>query len=357
MSVPVLLVAGLDPVLRDSLAAGLVVDVPGLVVVRHDVAPGDDTLHRHVLDARGPLESQTLPLDDDCLACALHDDLVPTLRRVACRRPPAVVVTLPVAAEPLPALRALAVAGPPLAVAAVVVVAAAATVEVDLLGDALLDEAGLAVSPADRRAVGEVLAHQLDLADAVLLDADPSGRPTARVRRLLEHVTAPGTDVAGLHSAPVAALLGRRRDTDDPRGDLSRCVPSGRADGDGVWTVDLGSWRPFHPGRLLDSLEVLGGGPLRGRGRFWLPTRPGRLFGWDGAGGQLGVGPLPPTARIGGPLSTRLVVTGTDGGPDALRAAFDAALATDAELARGLDRWAGLDDGLDPWLGPARIGA
>ncbi|NED95650.1 cobalamin biosynthesis protein CobW [Phytoactinopolyspora alkaliphila] len=40
------------------------------------------------------------------------------------------------------------------------------------------------------------------------------------------------------------------------------------------------------PGRLMRSIEQLGTGRVRARGRFWLPTRPQTLCLWDGAGGQ-----------------------------------------------------------------------
>ena len=82
------------------------------------------------------------------------------------------------------------------------------------------------------------------------------------------------------------------------------------------------------------------------------------VLGWDGAGGQLSVGTLGDwRSSPGGLASTRLVVTGVDTDPATVRAAFTAALATDAELARGLGWWASRGDGLDPWLGPDRAHA
>jgi G3E family GTPase len=116
--------------------------------------------------------------------------------------------------------------------------------------------------------------------------------------------------------------------------------------------VDLDSWRPLHPDRLHESIEALASGPLRGRGRFWLPTRPDTLAVWDGAGGQLSIGVA--GGWIGVPRRSRLVVTGTAPDPGLLEQAFDRALVTDAELGRGIGWWAGRGDGFDPWLGERR---
>jgi G3E family GTPase len=119
-------------------------------------------------------------------------------------------------------------------------------------------------------------------------------------------------------------------------------------DADGVWTLDLRSWRPLHPERLRHRIGDLGGGARRSRGRFWLPTRPSTTCCWDGAGGQLSIGSVGPW--LGNQPSTRLVVTGIDD-PSRVEAAFDEVLLSDAELAKGLSRWQGTDDGFDPWLG------
>lgn len=352
---PVLLALSLDAVLRDTLTTGALLDVPGAVVVRYDVDDRAGVLDRVVLDVRGSLDSARVPLDDGCLTCTLRSDLLPTLRRVACRRPAAVVVAPPPASEPAPLLAMLADAPDGLRTGAVLTAVHAAGLEVDLLDDALLCEAGLARSESDRRAVGEVLAHQLEAADAVLLDHAPG----ATVASLLCHVVPAAATVGVLHETSPAGLLALRRPADDPRGDLARPEPTGAPDADGVWTVDLASWRPFHPARFLDVLEDLGGGRLRGRGRFWLPSRPFDLAGWDGAGGQVQVGPLGSWTAAGRPghASTRLVVTGLGGDPDRVRGAFDRALVTDAELLRGAAAWHLPFDGLEPWLGPLRASA
>ena len=239
---PVLLALSLDAVLRDGLTTGTLLDVPGALAVRYDVDERAGVLDRAVLDVGGALDTARIPLDDGCVACTLRSDLLPTLRRLACRRPAAVVLAPPPTTEPAPLLAMLADTPAGLRAGAVLVAAHAGGLEVDLLDDALLVEAGLARSPDDRRAVGEVLAHQLEAADAVLLDTAPA--PPAGT--LLRHLVPAATTVGVLHETSPADLLAVRRPADDPRGDLRRPSPTGAADADGVWTRDLSSWRPLH---------------------------------------------------------------------------------------------------------------
>jgi G3E family GTPase len=148
----------------------------------------------------------------------------------------------------------------------------------------------------------------------------------------------------GLHDCDVT----ERWVADVRRGDLPE--PSGRA-----WTLDLSSERPLHPGRLMSSLQRLGGGPHRSRGCFWLPSRPGHACAWDGAGGLVSIG-FSREWRLESPL-TRLVVTGVDRTPDDIATAFHHCLLTDAEIAdRGL-YWEVGEDGFEPWLGDIRSAA
>lgn len=357
-AVPVLTLCSLDPVLRGSGAAALLCDLPGALVVQHDLGPaardGSSRLRRTVFGAGGVDETFDVELGHGCLSCAVREDILATLRRLIARRPPAVILALPVAAEPLPFVRAVQHLDPDggSRPCAVVTVAEAGALEEDLLGDATLRERGIALFDDDDRAVGEALAHQLEYCDAVL-----TGQPlAARAARLLAHLGTPPWSVEPrlLHDADVGPLIAIGRPVDDPRGDPRRAVPAGVGDGDGVWTLDLVSDRPLHPDRLLDRIEDLGLGRLRARGHFWVPTRPMTVCAWDGAGGRLSVGSLGPwpTPR----RATRIVVTGSDadGGPRTarrVRNAFADVCLTDAEHARGPAWWSGRTDRLDPWLG------
>ncbi|NHC47242.1 GTP-binding protein [Motilibacter aurantiacus] len=360
MSSPaVVVLSSIDPVLRGVAAADLLCDLPGALVVQHDLLP--DGLRRVVYGSDGVREDVWVPLEHACLSCALREDVLPAVRRALAtgNGTPAVVLALPVSAEPLPVVHALVRArvrlGP-----LVSVLDGLSAVD-DLLGDDLLSERGLALTSEDNRAVGEALAHQLELADVLLLPGFAPAQATA----LLEHLAPAGARHCLLHAnglsgsalaEDVAARRARREEL-LRRGD-PRCLPS-RAPDDraGVWTLDLRSWRPLHPARLLEEIEALGAGPLRGRGCLWLPTRPDVVVAWDGAGGQLSIGGIgswssPTHAGPTAERETRLLVTAVDHDPALLRRAFDTALMTDAELASGLERWVGRDDGFDAWLGP-----
>ena len=366
---PVTVVTSTDPVSRDLATAAVVCDVPGAVVLRYDLGPhGSDGLRRVVSDLSGVVEDVVVPLEHACLGCAQRDDVLPTVAAVAASgRWSALVLALPVGADPAPLLQALCTEEElrrAVTVRGVVATAPAAHLLDDLLGDALLSERGLALGEDDDRAVGEALAQQLDEADLVLTD----GPPDQRTRSLLAHLCGPAVAVRSLQQADGAQLttpLGASHRTGaraDPRSARRQPVP----DANGVWTVELSSPRALHPARLLERIEDLGAGRLRARGTFWLPTRPGTVCAWDGAGGQLSIGDIgrvdlvpsgvsPDGVSPGaGERRTHLVVTGTE--PDErerLRRAFADVLTTPAEEARAQD--AAVDqggDGFEAWLGP-----
>jgi G3E family GTPase len=356
--VPVLTVCSLDPVLRDATVSGLLCDVPGSVVLRHNLTP-DGFLHRAVYDRDGVRNQEIIALDHGCLSCALREDILPSLRRLVSdpmNPPTAVIMALPATVEALGLVRALQPLGgpaaiPEAAIAAVLAAVDTATLASDLLGDDLLVERNLHTSAEDRRSVGETLAQLIEFADALV-----TPRPTPTVTAdLLAHLTGPDVPVLALHAVDPLPLLRIRRHRHDPRGDFRRVAATTATDTERVWTLDLASWRPMHPGRLHEGIQALGAGPIRGRGVFWLPTRPDLIGAWDGAGGQVSIGGI---GNWNGPdRFTRLVITGVDHDPSQVRTAFDRALLTDAELGCGLDWWAARDDGFDPWLGRRRLSA
>ncbi|MET0435361.1 MAG: GTP-binding protein [Cellulomonas sp.] len=357
---PLLVLATVDPLLRDAVAFGVVVDRPRTVVLRHDIVDGPDAggIRRVVADASGVVEDVLVPLEHACLSCSVREDAVPTLERLA--RDPrwdAVLLALPVSAESLPVTRALGWAVRrggalrSLRLAGVVAALDLATFSHDLLGDDLLDERGLALTQDDGRAVGEALAAQVGHADVVLVAGDPAEHPVAS--DLLDHVrAADGRRVDGVYAADVAAMLAGRHDVRagdrrlDPR--LAAPVP-GAPTAHGVWTLELSADRPLHPERLVAEVARLGQGRHRSRGHFWVPSRPDSVCVWDGAGGQLSVGALGTWGRRA--AGTRLVFTGVEDVRADLLAAFDDVLLTADEHARGLHPWLGADDVLAPWLG------
>jgi len=361
--------ATVDPVLRDTAAFGLVVGAPRVVVLRHDIHAREGELRRVVVDATGVVEDERVPLEHACLSCAVREDAVPTLRRLAeDGRWDHAVLALPVAAESLPVARALAAASAPggelarLRLATVLAVADVDTLEHDLLDDDLVAERGVALTEDDQRAVGEVLAAQLEHADLVVTtgDADAAATGSGLVDRLRG---ADSRRLDGLHALTAADLARSTHDAGagerraHPLGVRGAGRPAGRRPGDRSWTLELRATRPFDPERLLDRVEDLGTGRIRARGVFHVANRPDSLCAWDGAGGQLCIGGLgtwdDATTAEGRPVvpHTRVVVVGTGDERQDLVDAFDDALATREELADGGLRWLGRPDVLAPWLG------
>jgi G3E family GTPase len=353
--VPVVLVSGVDDAAMGAAGLSLQLGLPGAVSVRHAIDAGRQVLTRTVSDLGGVLERVEIELAHACVTCAIREDIVPTLERLgAAGRWSSIVACLPVAAEADQVCRVLARTprrGAHVAVAAVITALDGASIAADLLGDDLLAERGLATSEDDRRAMGEVACALVEYSDAVCLTQAPDVDELA----LLTALARPGTSVVGDPSLLDAARLvaGVHRDlaveawvAEVRRGPLPPLPTAG------AWRLDLVSDRPFHPVRFQDELAVLGAGPRRSRGCFWLPTRPDAVCVWDGAGGQASVGSTYGWGRD--ERLTRITVIGLDGdeGRAAIAAAFGRSLLTDEELASRGPVWDESWDGFEPWLGP-----
>lgn len=353
--VPLAVVCSLDAVLRDSVATGLLLDAPGLAVLRYDLDAAGG-LRRLVLGGGVVQEDVPVVLEHECIACTMREDALPVLEALA--RDPrwgAIALLLPLAADPTVVMRTLVPRLERVRAGLVAAVVDADSAVLDLLGDATLAERGLCWGEGDERSVGEALAAQIEYADVVALVGDPAG-PGAE---LVEHLRAHDQLLIGdAHDVTLALLTDGAHDLEvaGRRVDPHAVEPWGGPAEHGTWTLDLASDRPFHPDRFLDGIEQLGAGRLRGRGRFWFPTRPGTICQWDGAGGQVSIGAYGP-AGADDP-TTHLVVTGVDPA-DArrVRQAFEDCLLTAQEWQAGLAPWLGRDDGLAPWLGERTVAA
>lgn len=355
MRTPLLVVTGVDPVAMDATLMSLAWDLPRAVSVRHRIDPHSQVLSRVVSDATGVLEREQVHLEHACVTCALREDILPTLERLAADgRWSAIVSGLPLATEAahlahlISADRRLARR---LRLGAVLAAIGTGDVVRDLLSDDLLRERDLHTSPDDDRGVGEVACAQVEYADLVVLDGDPG----APARDLLAALARPDVPlVAGAAELDAAELTTRRH---RPGVSTAWCTPGPDVElpplaSEHAFRLDLHSPRPFHPDRLLEDIERLGGGPHRTRGSFWVPTRPGDQLEWSGAGGQLSVGAHSPWGRR--TPTTRIVVTGLGTPPPGLAAAFDELLLTPTEALLDQRTWDVPEDGLEPWLGDIR---
>lgn len=364
MSAPVLLIAGIADEPMAAATIALQWDLPRAVVVQHRIDAAASTLTRTVSDVSGILDREEIDLAHACVSCAVREDIVPTLERLAGDgRWGAVIACLPIAAEAVQVCRALHWAPrsyPNVRIAAAITALDRATLLEDLLGDDRVDERGLQTGADDHRGVAEIATAMVEYSDVVLAIDGDHGRAGDVGIGLLRALVRPGAgvliDTGQLNAAVLAAGVHVHRAVEDWVAEVRRgpLPPTP----DGVWRLDLRSDRPFHPERLHDQIERLGGGPHRSRGCFWLPSRRSRVCNWDGAGGHLSIGSTSGWGSAA-PL-TRLTVIGVEDGQmedgrEEIAAVFHDCLLSDAELAARGRYWEVAEDGFEPWLGEISI--
>ncbi|MBB5120439.1 cobalamin biosynthesis protein CobW [Streptomyces eurocidicus] len=394
----VVLVGGLHADARRTAVDRLLHTVPGSVALHHDLtAAAAGTVRRTVRDRTGTLDEGETPLVDDCACCALREDLVPELERLAagggCRL---AVVELWDSVEPKAMAEVVAAHGGERVRLTGVVTAVDPALVLPALGCGDdLAEAGLQAAATDRRTVADTFARQLEYASVLALVADtavappgdPSGGATAfgapvepadavdlaLLDQLVPTARRIPADSVDLAAAAVAGFdVAAAADRQHPACAL---LPQ-EADADGVTTLVWKRRRPFHPGRLYAALEDLTCAAARSRGRFWLADRPDTLLAWDAAGGALcveGAGPwlaalpdaawelVPASRRVAAALdwhpehgdrTQHLTFTSPGLDRDGLCALLESCLLTDAEYAAGPAAWRLLSPAFDALLDP-----
>ena len=370
---PVVIVGGLHADARRAAVDRLLTEVPGSVVLHHDLATAAaGTVVRTVRDATGLRSAAETPLVNDCACCALREDLVPELKRIEqAGGTPLAVVELWDSVEPKAMAEVIASGG--LHLTGVLTAVDPALVLPYLGNGDDLAERGLQAAPTDQRTVADTFARQLEYAPVLALadseEADDEDRellaqlhPTARQVVIgegdLAGAARAGFDVEAAAAAqhPACALL------------------PAEADAHGVSTLVWHRRRPFHPERLYAALEDLTCAAARSRGRFWLADKPDSLLHWDAAGGALCVesaGPwlaslpdaawdlVPPVRRAAAALDwhpehgdrcQHLVFTSPGLDRDGLARLLESCLLTDAEYTAGRDAWTRLPHSFDTFL-------
>ncbi|MEV8225687.1 GTP-binding protein [Streptomyces sp. NPDC079167] len=375
---PVVIVGGLHSDARRTVVEGLLRDVSHGVALHHDLATAEKgAVHRTVRDSSGTLSSGEAPLVNDCACCALREDLMPELERLAADGTTRMaVVELWDSVEPRAMAEVVAAHGEGLVeVTGVITAVDPALVLPYLVNGDDLAEVGLAAAATDRRTVGDTWARQLEYASAVALvdDGQAGEEDLALIGQL--HPTAPRA-AAGSKELTRLALAGF--DVEAARaGQHPACalLPQ-EADEAGVSTLVWRKHRPFHPERLYEALEELSCAAARSRGRFWLADRPDTLLSWDAAGGALCVennGPwlaslpdaawdmIPPVRRAAAALDwhpehgdccQHLVFVSPGLDRDGLTTLLDSCLLTDAEYEAGRTAWKSLPAAFDALLDP-----
>ncbi|MFF4049116.1 CobW family GTP-binding protein [Streptomyces chartreusis] len=390
----VVIVGGLHADARKAAVERLLTDVPGSVVLHHDLATAAaGTVVRTIRDATGLLSAGEAPLVNDCACCALREDLVPELLRIRdAGGTRMAVVELWDSVEPKAMAEVVTAGG--LTVTGVITAVDPALVLPYLGNGDDLAERGLAAAATDQRTVADTFARQLEYAP-VLAVAD-SGEADDEDRELLAqlHPTARRVpighgDPAGAPADDLTVPVPRRR----PLTPLAQAALAGfdvesaaaaqhpacallpaEADAHGVATLVWHRRRPFHPERLYEALEDITCAAARSRGRFWLADKPDVLLHWDAAGGALCVesaGPwlaslpdaawdmVPPVRRAAASLDwhpehgdccQHLVFTSPGLDRDGLERLLESCLLTDAEYAAGRDAWKRLPPAFDTLL-------
>ncbi|AZM54639.1 cobalamin biosynthesis protein CobW [Streptomyces sp. WAC 01529] len=370
------IVGGLHADARKAAVDHLLATVPGSVALHHDLSTAvRGTVVRTVRDATGALSSGEAPLVNDCACCALREDLVPELRRLAdAGLHRLAVVELWGSVEPKAMAEVIAAHGGEGIALGGVVTAVDPALLLPYLGNGDdLMEAGLAAAPTDQRTVADTWARQLEYAPVLAVadsaEADDEDRallaqlhPTAR-QVPIGHGDLAGAALAGFDVEAAAAA----------QHPACALLPA-EADACGVSTFVWHRERPFHPERLYQALEDLTCAAARSRGRFWLADHPDTLLGWDAAGGALCVesaGPwlaslpdaawemVPPMRRAAaamdwhpehGDCCNHLVFTSPGLDREGLEQVLESCLLTDEEYAAGRDAWKNLPPAFDTLL-------
>jgi G3E family GTPase len=397
------IVGGLHADARKAAVARLLADVPGSVALHHDLATAAaGTVVRTVRDVTGVLDAGEAPLVNDCACCALREDLVPELERLAdAGRTPLAVVELWDSVEPKAMAEVVTAGG--LTVTGVITAVDPALVLPYLGNGDDLADGGLAAAATDQRTVADTFARQLEYAPVLAIAESPEADDEDRELLAQLHPTARQVPIGHGDPAGGPALGAVAQDTADgltvppprrrPLPPLAEAALAGfdvesaaaaqhpacallpaEADAHGVSTLVWQQRRPFHPERLYAALEDLTCAAARSRGRFWLADKPDTLFHWDAAGGALcveSVGPwlaslpdaawemVPPVRRAAAALDwhpehgdrgQHLVFTSPGLDRDGLERLLESCLLTDAEYAAGRDAWQRLPHAFDTLL-------
>jgi G3E family GTPase len=374
----VTVLSGFVPSAVQATAQALLLADDRLVSVSHDITGiRDGIVRRTVRTATEVLEHETVRIEHGCVACTLREDVVPTLARLAAEQPGRdLLLVLPHTIEP----EAVATACRPLTEVrfdSYVTVVDADRFLDDLVSTDDLRHRGLHAADDDHRTVADVVVHQVEFSDTVVLwsrpgsDPDDVDRLGALVHRLAPWaVQVPTGTTHSLDIGGLSTLVRGTRRHDPERPGTRGLALEGRAIGvhDPETSVVFRCRRPFHPQRLHEALDELTADAVRGRGQLWIASQPDTVIAFESAGGGVSFGSLGywldalpadrwmeagDQRRIAADLSwhpyygdrrTALALIGLNLDDRALTELLSRCLLTDDEVAQGFAAWRGLPD-------------
>ncbi|WP_030043316.1 GTP-binding protein [Streptomyces resistomycificus] len=224
----VVIVGGLHADARKAAVDRLLAEVPDSVALHHDLATAAaGTVVRTIRDVTGIVSAGEAPLVNDCACCALREDLVPELRRLAeAGLTRLAVVELWDSVEPK-AMAEVVISGGLTLTGVITAVDPALVLPYLGNGDDLADR-GLAAAATDQRTVADTFARQLEYAPVLAVADSPEAdeedqellaqlHPTARqvpighgglAGAAYPERMSPWSDVTGGHSVSWPGWLG-----------------------------------------------------------------------------------------------------------------------------------------------------
>ncbi|MGB6245379.1 GTP-binding protein [Gordonia sp. (in: high G+C Gram-positive bacteria)] len=224
-------------------------------------------------------------------------------------------------------------------------------------GEGLADR-DLAAADGDARSIADLLVDQVEFADVILLTKSDlvadgvRGAVEAMVRRLNPRAR---ILLARRGEVPIDAILDTGLFDHEAASAIAGwddevlgAAHTPETEEYSISSVAFRSDRPFHPARLAQALDQLGG-VLRSKGFCRLATRPDIAAVWSQAGPNLTIEPAAYWDDLDGSPGQQLVLIGARLDHDRVRELLTAATLTDAEMAEGPLGWRRYDDPLPPW--------
>ncbi len=336
-------------------------------------------------------EEKLVEMSNGCICCTLREDLLREVRALALEgRFDYLVIESTGISEPLPVAETFTFAdenGVSLSDVAtldtLVTVVDAFNFLRDFDAARALQETGEHLGEDDERTITDLLVEQVEFCDVILVSKTDlvSSAELQRLTGILKGLN-PDAEIVPIRQGevPLGQILGTgkfsfQRASQAPgwlkemRGEH---VPE--TEQYNIASFTYTARRPFHPQRFFDFLHRLDiqGKLIRSKGYFWLATRPEFAGLWNQAGGMARHGmaglfwkavpadqwPDDPEylahirskwAEPFGDMRQELVFIGQGLDELEIRSRLDACLLNDAELLRGKDAWATLDDPFPAW--------